>query len=78
MITLYSKPSREQCDATKRALQARGIAYREVDLDADFCARAYVESLGYRQVPMVEVGPDHSWCGFRPELIAALPPGSGT
>lgn len=72
MITVYSKPGCVQCDATKRRLTERGIFFLAVDLTEDAEAMARVESWGYRQAPVVEVGPDHHWYGYRPDLIDKL------
>ncbi|PZO64561.1 MAG: NrdH-redoxin [Paracoccus denitrificans] len=70
-ITVYSKPACVQCTATYRALDQRGVDYQIVDLSADADALAHVESLGYRQVPVVVAGDQH-WAGFRPDMIGAL------
>ncbi len=70
-ITVYSKPACVQCTATTRSLTAKGIAYTVVDLTEDDDARRFVESLGYRQAPVMISGADH-WSGFRPDRIAAL------
>ena len=70
-ITLYSKPSCVQCDATKRALNKAGIAYDVVDITEDDDARAMVMALGYVQAPVVITSEDH-WSGFRPDKIKAL------
>lgn len=70
-ITVYSKPACVQCTATTRSLTAKGIAYTIVDLTEDDDARRFVESLGYRQAPVVISDADH-WSGFRPDRIAAL------
>ena len=70
-ITVYSKPACVQCTATTRSLTAKGIAYTVVDLTEDDDARRFVESLGYRQAPVVISDADH-WSGFRPDRIAAL------
>ncbi|MFE3838590.1 glutaredoxin domain-containing protein [Pseudogemmobacter sonorensis] len=75
MITVYGKPSCVQCDATKRAMDQRGIRYRYLDLTTDREAQARVAEFGYRQAPIVEVGPDRHWCGFRPDLIREITPG---
>ena len=39
-ITVYTKPSCVQCNATKRALVKAGLAYEEVDLTASAAAPA--------------------------------------
>lgn len=70
-IIVYSKPACVQCTATTRALTARGLDYRVVDLAEDEEAYARVTELGYRQVPVVVAGEDH-WSGFRPDLIGRL------
>jgi glutaredoxin-like protein NrdH len=71
MITLYTKPHCVQCDATKRAIEARSLAFETVDLTEDSGAMEKVQALGYRQAPVIVVG-DQSWSGFRPDLIAKL------
>lgn len=70
-ITVYSKPACVQCTATTRALEARGLDFRVIDLTQDDDAFARVSDLGYRQVPVVIAGDEH-WAGFRPDLIGRL------
>lgn len=71
MITVHSKPSCVQCNATYRALDAKGVAYEVVDLSTNDAALAYVmEDLGYSQAPVVVVSDQDHWSGFRPDLIA--------
>lgn len=70
-ITVYSKPACVQCVATKKALDRAGLAYELVDISLDQEAYDYVLSLGYLQVPVVEVGGEH-WSGFRPDRIKGL------
>lgn len=70
-ITVYSKPACVQCTATTRALDAKGLSYDVVDLTADEDAMTFVQSLGYRQAPVVVAEADH-WAGFRPDMIAKL------
>ncbi|WP_018633357.1 glutaredoxin-like protein NrdH [Neomegalonema perideroedes] len=70
-VTVYSKPACVQCDATTRALDRRGVAYRLVDLTEDAEAMARVTELGYRQAPVVVAGDEH-WAGFRPDKIGLL------
>ncbi|WP_321342932.1 glutaredoxin-like protein NrdH [Breoghania sp.] len=70
-ITVYSKPACVQCTATTRALDQRGVAYDLIDLTRDDDAMEKVQSLGYRQAPVVVAGEDH-WSGFRPDKIGAL------
>ncbi|TYC69028.1 glutaredoxin-like protein NrdH [Stappia sp. BW2] len=70
-VTVYSKPSCVQCNATYRALDQRGVDYTIIDLSENSEAFEHVQSLGYRQVPVVEAMGEH-WAGFRPDKIAAL------
>ncbi|MBM7824399.1 glutaredoxin-like protein NrdH [Arcanobacterium pluranimalium] len=70
-ITVYTKPSCVQCNATKRALDKGGLEYVEVDLTQDEEALATVKALGYQQAPVVFADGDH-WAGFRPDKIKAL------
>lgn len=71
MITVYTKPACVQCNATYRALDAKGIEYRSVDLSVDPSALDVVKAMGYMQAPVVVTDDDH-WSGFRPDKIAAL------
>jgi len=70
-ITVYSKPSCPQCDATYRALDKKGLVYQVVDLTQDASAFEMVKGLGYMQAPVVIAGDKH-WAGFRPDQIAAV------
>jgi len=70
-ITVYSKPSCVQCNATYRALERKGVDFRIVDLSEDQAAFDMVRGLGYMQVPVVVAGDQH-WAGFRPDMISAL------
>lgn len=70
-ITVYSKPSCVQCNATYRALDKLGAEYTVVDISEDADARDYVMSLGHLQAPVVIVDGEH-WSGYRPDRIKAL------
>lgn len=75
-ITLYFKPACVQCDATKRALDRRGLPYDLIDLTQDPQAFEFVTGLGHRQAPVVVVVIDdrlHAhWSGYQPSQISAL------
>lgn len=71
-ITVYTKPDCQQCGATCRALDKRGLDYAVVDVTEDPAAREYVTGLGYLQAPVVVAGDQH-WSGFRPDRVKALP-----
>lgn len=70
-ITVYSKPSCVQCDATYRALDKAGHDYTVIDISEDNDARDYVMSLGHQQAPVVTAYGEH-WSGYRPDKIAGL------
>ena len=70
-VTVYTKPSCVQCNATYRALDAKGIDYEVRDLTEDPAALERMKSLGYLQAPVVVVDEEH-WSGFRPDKIDEL------
>ncbi|HUH53756.1 MAG TPA: glutaredoxin-like protein NrdH [Pseudomonadales bacterium] len=70
-ITVYTKPSCVQCNATYRALDSKGIEYEILDLSVDETALETVKDLGYLQAPVVVADGDH-WSGFRPDKIEEL------
>jgi len=70
-ITVYTKPSCVQCNATYRALDAKGIEYEIHDLSEDATALEQVKALGYMPAPVVVTDEDH-WSGFRPDKIDEL------
>lgn len=70
-ITVYTKPSCVQCNATYRALDSKGIEYEILDVSEDAAALEQVKALGYMQAPVVIADGDH-WSGFRPDKIDEL------
>lgn len=72
-ITVYTKPDCQQCNATFKALDQRGLTYSVIDITQDPDARDHVmNDLGYLQAPVVVAGDQH-WSGFRPDRVKALP-----
>lgn len=71
-ITVYSKPSCQQCKFTCRSLDHAGIPYRVVDLTTNAAALEYVQDLGYSQAPVVVVNEHDHWSGFNPTEIERL------
>lgn len=63
-VTVYTTPSCQQCEMTKRVLTRHGIEHEIVDLSKDEDAMSYVRGLGYTAAPVVVAGDDH-WSGFR-------------
>lgn len=83
MVTIYSKPSCVQCNATYRALDALGLKYQIIDLTEHPDKMEHVKELGYLQAPVVVPSFDKivtdekgkrvvHWSGFRPDLIQQL------
>ncbi|CDZ89026.1 glutaredoxin-like protein NrdH [Rhodococcus ruber] len=70
-VTIYTKPSCVQCDASKRRFKNLKIAYTEIDITQDDAARDYVLGLGYSQAPVIVAGGDH-WAGYKPDRIDSL------
>lgn len=70
-INVYTKPGCVQCNATFRAMDAKGIQYNVHDLSEDAAALEQVKALGYLQAPVVITDEDH-WGGFRPDKISEL------
>lgn len=78
-ITVYSKPSCVQCDATYRGLGKKGYSkddYTIIDITEDHESYAYVASLGFLAAPVVEVtfedGTVDRWAGFNDDKIREL------
>jgi len=71
MVTVYTQPGCVQCNATYRALDAKGIQYNVTDLSEDAAALEQVKALGYLRAPVVITDEDH-WSGFRPDKIDEL------
>ncbi|XNZ01031.1 glutaredoxin-like protein NrdH [Micrococcus luteus] len=76
-VTVYTKPACVQCNATYRALDKKGIAYKTVDMSQDPEALEQVRALGFMQAPVVMTESD-SWSGFRPDKIEELAQASAT
>ncbi len=76
-ITVYTKPSCVQCNATYRALDAKGIEYEILDLSEDPTALEQVKALGYLQAPVVVTDEGH-WSGFVPTRSTSSPPSGVT
>lgn len=67
-VTLYTKPSCVQCNASKTHLDSKGVEYNIIDLSENPDALATVKELGYLQAPVIVTEDDH-WSGYRPDKI---------
>lgn len=54
-VTVYTTPLCVPCEALKRALKARGVPFRTVDLLMDEEAAERLEEQGIRSAPALEV-----------------------
>lgn len=73
MVTVFSKPSCVQCNATYRKLDDEGVEYTVIDMTEDGTALEKAKSLGYAQAPVViDDATGSHWSGFRPDLIERL------
>lgn len=74
-ITILSKPSCVQCNATVRSLDKAGAEYTKIDMSQEVEALELARSLGHQQAPVVLIKDSEgnitdSWSGFNPEKIA--------
>ena len=70
-VTVYTKPSCVQCDATKRTMDKLGIKYDTVDITVDTEAFDKIIALGFKAAPVVITDTD-SWSGFNPAKISEI------
>lgn len=75
MVKVYSTTWCPDCVAAKRALDSKGIAYEEINIEQDEAAAEYVMSVngGKRSVPTLVKGEvAHSLSGFSLPKFAAF------
>jgi glutaredoxin len=56
MLTVYSKKNCAYCDQAKELLTRRGVEFKEVKIDEDATAKAFILSEGHRSVPQIYNG----------------------
>ncbi|MCR4362031.1 NrdH-redoxin [Bacillus subtilis] len=72
-ITVYTKNGCPQCEMTKNVLKGEGIEFVSKNVEEDSEAYVYVvETLGLRQMPVVEVEGEEPFAGFRPDKLQEL------
>jgi glutaredoxin-like protein NrdH len=72
-ITVFTTgPACHLCRITKMHLTKRGIAFEEVRLDENPGLAEEVRALGFTSAPVVLVGDDDVWDGYRSDAIDAL------
>ncbi len=70
-ITVYTKPSCVQCDATKRLLTKLGLEFSTIDITEDAAAFDMLIAKGFQAAPVVNAG-EEWWAGFNPDKINGL------
>jgi len=70
-VTVYTKPSCVQCDATKRTLDKLGVEYTAIDVTQDEAVFDMLVANGFKAMPVVNAG-DEWWSGFNPEKLNGL------
>lgn len=68
-VIVWTRPACTACEATKRALDARGVAYEVRMLTQEDAERFRAE--GHQQAPVI-VTEAETWTGFRPDKIIEL------
>jgi glutaredoxin-like protein NrdH len=68
-ITVYTSPNCQQCTATKRWLDKRGINYKTIDVTENPNDLAAIKELGYKAAPVTIVSTgdpemELHWYGF--------------
>lgn len=72
-ITVYTKNGCPQCEMTKNVLKGEGVEFVSKNVEEDSEAYVYVvETLGLRQMPVVEVEGEEPFAGFRPDKLQEL------
>ena len=56
MLTIYSKNNCSYCNQAKDFLRKRGIAFKEIKLDENQEALAFIRAEGHRTVPQIYQG----------------------
>lgn len=75
-VTLYTKADCQQCRATERSLNEKGVEFVE-KVATEPANLEVLKQLGHMQAPVVTVDPPlgggvSSWSGFRPDYIEQL------
>ena len=69
-VTVFSREGCVQCNATYRALDAKGIEYKVLTVTEDVADD--LRELGFQQLPVVKAPGMKSWSGFRPDKVDEL------
>lgn len=73
VVVFSPEESCVQCNATYRALDAKGIKYRTISVpEDDEETRGMLRELGFMQFPIVWAPRVGYWAGFRPDKIGGI------
>lgn len=70
-ITVYTKPSCVQCDATKRHLKKLNLDFDTIDITQDQAALDKILAMGFQAAPVV-ITDDDAWAGYKPDKLDGL------
>lgn len=70
-VIVYSKNNCSDCTATKELMDEKGIEYTEINIQEQKEYRDQLFAMGFRQMPVVNVGDDW-WSKFNRDKILAL------
>lgn len=72
-VTLYTKYGCPQCEMTKAVLTGEEIDFTSINVEDDEAAFDYVvNTLGFRQMPVVVAEGKEPFTGFRPDKLKEL------
>lgn len=71
-LTVYGQPSCGPCKAVTAALDARGLTYAYIDVQASPEGAAALRALGYLTTPVTVTASGEHWGGFRLDRIDQL------
>lgn len=75
MVTVFSTgPACHRCKLTKLHLDRRGVPFEEVriDLEENKVWAERLMALGFTEAPVVQIGDDDVWEGYRADAIDEL------
>ena len=78
IITLFTTPNCQQCNASKRKLKLLGLPHRLIDVSQSPQDLAQLKSMGYTHAPVTLVeagGVRRHWYGYDPTALESLSKG---
>lgn len=78
MVTIYTRYDCQPCRLTKVFFEARGIDYREINVEDEPAGLNFVKGMGYQSAPVIVVDfnvegmEGEHWTGLRPDKLEQL------